>query len=160
MIYFRPMSASEFNQFKKNSILSFAKEWGKNQGVSKTRALAEARGSFKKHLTKGMRTPGHFFYKIMLGEKVLGHLWYGLRDDGLKSGPLAYLYDIALLPRYQGQGHGKTVMKLWEKEVRQQKIKVLGLHVFGHNIRAQKLYAKMGFMNKNIVMTKELKTLK
>ena len=45
-------------------------------------------------------------------------------------------------------------MTLIESEVKSKKLTSIGLHVFGHNSAARKLYLNSGFVETNIIMKK------
>jgi RimJ/RimL family protein N-acetyltransferase len=61
-----------------------------------------------------------------------------------------------LNPDVRGKGFSKEVMVLLESEVKKQGLSSIGLHVFGHNKTAIRLYEKSGYRVTNQVMMKEI----
>lgn len=71
--------------------------------------------------------------------------WIALK--GLNSeDKVLYVQMIALLPEKQNSGYGTTALKLIIKEVRKQKYNGIYLHTDLDNVKAQKCYAKCGFI--------------
>ena len=70
--------------------------------------------------------------------------------------PVAYLYELAIWPQYRRQGHAEAAMRAFERRARESGCAGVALHVFGHNLKARKLYAKLGFEETNVNMYKPL----
>jgi RimJ/RimL family protein N-acetyltransferase len=57
---------------------------------------------------------------------------------------------------FRGKGYGAASLALLEEKARQLGKTRIALHVFGHNLRAQKLYQSAGYVTTNISMAKNL----
>jgi ribosomal protein S18 acetylase RimI-like enzyme len=67
---------------------------------------------------------------------------------------IAYIYDLAIDPAHQRRGHATRALRALEEEVHALGLAGIALHVFGHNVGAQTLYAKLGYEPTNINMYK------
>ncbi len=152
----RAMTDADYETWKFHSRLNYAKEKEK-EGLSREDAEAEAEKSFERHLPNGKDTPGHFIYAVTTIDEasVVGYLWWGLQNHGSKKVP--WIFDIELKDAFRGKGYGRATMMLAETDVLAKGFDRLGLHVFGHNKVARRLYDSLGFEVSNQVMYKNLK---
>ncbi|MFD4660531.1 GNAT family N-acetyltransferase [Kitasatospora sp. NPDC058444] len=80
------------------------------------------------------------------GQEPYGLLWLQLRLRDLPDGePLAWVMKVEVSPAHQGQGHGRTLMLLAERECLDAGVRNLGLNVFSGNEVAVRLYASLGY---------------
>jgi ribosomal protein S18 acetylase RimI-like enzyme len=153
MIQVRPVTEAEFQRWKNASLENYAGEKEK-EGLTHEDARAEAESSFQRHLGQGKDTPNHHIYSVTLDGAVIGTLWWGTQKQGTKL--VAWIYDIVLDPSQRGRGLGRQVMEWAQADVKAKGFEKLGLHVFGHNQVAQKLYRSLGFETTNLIMYKKL----
>ena len=92
---------------------------------------------------------------IQNGEKM-GLLWLGTRFNAITGELEAWIYNLTVLPQFQGCGVGKKLMEHAETYARDNGFEVIGLAVATHNERAQKLYARLNYQASNILMRKPL----
>lgn len=155
-IEFRPMTESEFAEYRVRSVAEYAAEKERGEGLSQDEARKVSEESFAKLLPDGIRSRDQFVQAVI--EKStgawVGAVWFAIRGDGPNR--RAYLYDIKLDEAAQGKGYGKGAMLLLEETVLKLGLKEIGLHVFGHNTRARNLYEKLGYRATNIQMSKKL----
>ena len=85
---------------------------------------------------------------------MVGTLWWGVQKQG--AGQVAWIYDIVLDPSQRGKGLGRQTMEWAMRDAKAKGFSRLGLHVFGHNKVARKLYESLGFEVGNLVMYKGL----
>ena len=154
-IYLRPITQEEYLKWSVHSLEGYAKEKEKS-GLSPEDARQVAEQSFKRLLPDGERTQGQFLYSVVekSSEKVVGTIWWGFQGEGQVKNP--WIYDIELLPDARGKGYGRATMEAAEKVLKGQGYKKLGLHVFGHNAVARKLYESMNFQATSLIMSKIL----
>jgi len=57
---------------------------------------------------------------------------------------------------FRGRGYGRSIMLLLEEKAREMGLKSLGLHVFGSNQVARRLYEAVGYEVTNVNMKKTL----
>lgn len=89
------------------------------------------------------------------GEKM-GLLWLGTRFNAITGELEAWIYNLTVLPQFQGCGVGKKLMEHAENYARDNGFCVIGLAVATHNERAQKLYARLNYQASNVLMRKIL----
>ena len=80
----------------------------------------------------------------------MGILWIAAQHRA--GSRIAYVYDVVIRPEYRRYGHATRAFKALEGEVRNLGLSGIALHVFGHNVGAQSLYAKLGYRPTNINM--------
>ncbi len=68
----------------------------------------------------------------------------------------AYLYDIEIDESARRHGFGRAAFRELERVARERGVNQLGLHVFGHNHGARRLYDELGFQPTSITMRKIL----
>jgi ribosomal protein S18 acetylase RimI-like enzyme len=155
MILLRKMTETEFKSFLEYSVPEYAHEKMKGEGMSEEAATKLAEDSFAELLPNGLQSENQFLFSIVENDGAsMGSLWFARKQNGAKS--YAYIYDIVLNPEARGKGFGKKAMELLETEVKRQGLMSIGLHVFGHNSTAIKLYETSGYRVTNQIMVKDL----
>lgn len=74
---------------------------------------------------------------------IIGAIMVG--NDGRR----AYIYHLAILPAYQKQGIGKQLVQVALKKLEDLQIHKVALVVFKKNINAQLFWEKLGFIQRN-----------
>ncbi|MGW3178719.1 GNAT family N-acetyltransferase [Kitasatospora sp. NPDC001119] len=91
------------------------------------------------------------------GEDPYGLLWLQPRLRDQPDGePLAWVMKVEVSPAHQGQGHGRTLMLLAERECLAAGVRHLGLNVFAGNEVAIRLYTSLGYRVTERVYGKQL----
>jgi ribosomal protein S18 acetylase RimI-like enzyme len=152
-LHIRPITDEEFTSWRAASLDSYGKEKAR-EGLSENDARAEAEASFQRHLGKGKDSPNHHVYAITREGSTIGTLWWGVQKHGTQE--VAWIYDIVLDPAYRGKGLGRRTMEWAMRDAKAKGFAKLGLHVFGHNQTARKLYESLGFEATNIVMYRKI----
>jgi ribosomal protein S18 acetylase RimI-like enzyme len=119
-------------------------------------ALERARADFEALLPQGLATPDHYLFEIRAGEggPGVGILWFAVVErQGLRE---AFVYDLEIKPEWRRQGHAERAMRALEPQMAALGVRSIGLHVFGHNIGAQALYARLGYGVTGLNMAKRL----
>jgi len=151
----RPMTQAEFAAWCDAIVSDYAAEKVKSGDWQESDALARSRESLDELLPKGIETPDNHLFTIVdaKGESV-GMLWFAVK---VRSGSrIAYVYNIAVDPRFRRQGHAERAFDALAHEARRLGLEGIGLHVFGHNRGAISLYEKLGFVATDITMFKPL----
>lgn len=83
--------------------------------------------------------PGAHFLAIEQGDEAVGRYYIdeSAGDD--------LLVDISLFPAWRGKGIGSELIKR-QQQASAERGRCLSLHVMVHNVAAQRLYARLGFM--------------
>ncbi|WP_059041639.1 GNAT family N-acetyltransferase [Paenibacillus rubinfantis] len=156
MVQLVPMTKTEYQAFRSRSVREYAEEkvvagtWKPEDAP----ALAEA--TFRRFLPDDLETAGAYLFSVKETEQQtpVGHLWFNVMEQ--EKGPIVFILDILIYDEFQDQGYGQATMTALEDQVRELGLNRIGLHVFGHNQRAYRLYQKMGYIATDIQMSKTL----
>ena len=152
MITLRPLQTHEFAAFAAYFVPDYAAEIVANFRTPLADALAQAAQDLAHDLPQGAATPGETLMCIMLGDQVIGYLFY-TTDPASNS---AFIKDFHVLPPHQGQGHGTAALAALEASLKPQGITQFRLRVAAKNHAAHRLYTKLGFFPTGINMAKIL----
>jgi len=125
--------------------------WSLAESIVKSQ---EARAAL---LPQGLATPGQFFVHLhdaASGERV-GQLWWA--EGGKGERQEAYVYNIEIGEAARRRGHARAAFAELERVAREHGMDQVGLHVFGHNAGARRLYDELGFEPTSITMRKVLR---
>ncbi|MCX4758153.1 GNAT family N-acetyltransferase [Kitasatospora purpeofusca] len=127
-------------------------------GLGEEQARAKAEADHLKLLPQGAGTPGVALRRLHgAGEEPLGSLWLALRVRELSDGaPLGWVMVVEVADAHRGRGHGRTLMRLAERECLAAGVRDLGLNVFSGNEVAVRLYDSLGYRVTNRVYGKQL----
>ena len=150
------MSPLDFEDYLKLSIPEYAAEKVRSEGLTNEEALRDARKTFQSLLPQGLATENHYLHSVVNSDtnQRVGSLWLAKVLRGPRA--TAFIYDFYFAPLFRGRGWGRELIKLAEVEAKSLGLQILALHVFGHNQIARKLYQKAGFLETNIMMSKDL----
>ncbi|KGP79428.1 MULTISPECIES: GNAT family N-acetyltransferase [unclassified Paenibacillus] len=151
-----PMNQEEYANFRIRSIKDFAEEKVEAGTWAAEEAQGLAEASYDKYLPEGLNTPGAYLYNLVHEvDGNVGYIWFNVTDN--RRGKDAFLLDIVVEEAYRGKGYGTETMEALEREALSLGVDRIGLHVFGHNVRASSLYRKMGYEVTDLTMYKEIK---
>ncbi|MBC7876724.1 MAG: GNAT family N-acetyltransferase [Anaerolineales bacterium] len=149
-----PMTQPEFDAFLERSIPEYAADHVRAGNWTESESLERSHKEFEALLPLGLKTEGNFLYTLHDEEISVGMIWLNInRDKTLKSG---FIYEVFIEEKFRGKGYGKSIMLLLEEKARELGVKSLGLHVFGSNHIARKLYETIGYEVTNVNMSKAL----
>jgi ribosomal protein S18 acetylase RimI-like enzyme len=154
MIRLRKMSDSEFREYLDRSIPEFAEEKVRVGNWTPAEAAQRSEETFQRLLPEGISTPDHHLYKIEQDGVTVGEVWLAM--EGTPERKAGYIYDVFIAEPFRRRGIATHAMRLLEKEAVHFGFKTLGLHVFGDNQAAIKLYKKLGYEVTNLMMSKML----
>jgi ribosomal protein S18 acetylase RimI-like enzyme len=80
----------------------------------------------------------------------VGTLWVALLEGK------AFVFDVQTYPAHRGRGHGRTLMRLAERQAAGSGRPVLGLNVFAGNTPAEALYTSLGYETVTYSLSKPL----
>ena len=151
----RPMTESEFTTWRAESAKNYVSELIR-AGASEADAVAQMEKSGPTYLPEGVHTPSQHLHTLTLAGDgtAIGILWWGPQKGTTLK--LAWIYDIHLQPLFRAKGLGKQALRLAEAEAKKHGYEQLGLHVFGHNEIARRLYEGLGFRVTSLWMRKAL----
>ena len=146
------MSEAAFGRFLERIVPEYASEKVAAGNWPLEGSLERSKAEFEKDLPDGLRTPKNFLYTINHDGEDVGVIWLA----GSEEQPKGFIYELYVDETQRGQGIAYAAMRLLETEAVRHGFTSLGLHVFGHNRIAQRLYEKLGFAVTNINMMKTL----
>jgi len=148
-----PMSPERYVTWRAYSVAGYAEENVKSGRWTGDEAPSRSEADFSALLPDGLDTAGHELWSVVdtAGDEV-GILWVATdRRPGH-----AFIYDIEMNPDRRGEGFGTATLLALEDWCRANGIDSIGLHVFGHNQAAWRLYKRMGYVETNVQMEKQL----
>lgn len=148
-----PMIQSEYDVFIKQLIPDYAAEHVRAGNWIEAEALEKANKEMEALLPQGLKTADNFFFTLYDGNAAIGRIWMKVKTQPVKSG---FIYEVFIEEKYRGKGYGKSLMLLLEEKARELGLQSLGLHVFGSNHVARKLYDTIGYEVTNMHMAKKL----
>ena len=148
-----PMNEAEYAVWIVRSKNSYRDELHKS-GMSIVEAQTKADDDMSRLLPQGLKSKDQYPMAMKEADRWVGILWFGVRgaDDNRK----AFIYDIVVEENERGKKYGEKALKLLEVEVKKIGLSHIGLHVFGHNLVARKLYEKLGYDITNLNLEKKL----
>lgn len=153
MAVLRPITEPEFDAWLGAVIPAYADDKVTSGQWPKATALDLSRDSFAELLPEGKDTPEHHLFTILTPAGVpVGTLWF--IEQQRANGRVAHVYGISIAPEHRRQGHASRALQALEIEAARLRLSGIALHVFGHNVAAQALYAKLGYVATNINMFK------
>ena len=151
-----PMNQEEYANFRIRSIKDFAEEKVQAGTWAVEEAQERAEASYEKYLPEGLNTPGNYIYNVVHeADGKVGYIWFNITEN--RRDKDAFLLDIVVEETHRGKGYGTETMEALEQEALSLGVNRIGLHVFGHNVRASSLYRKMGYEVTDLTMYKEIK---
>lgn len=152
----REMAADEFAEWHEGVMRAFSAAQADAGSGTFEENLTRTREAQAALLPRGAATPGMLFLHGVRGDgTVVGTMWISLEHPrGVRD--CAFLYEIAIDERFQGEGYGRALLTAGEQIVRERGVAGLELNVFGDNARAIGLYATSGYRVITQQMRKDL----
>jgi ribosomal protein S18 acetylase RimI-like enzyme len=150
----RPMTTAEFTAYRARVITAYAAHHVQAGDWDPEQAELLAARQVDDLLPAGAQTGGMLLLvaETREGEQI-GQVWIAL--DRPRPGD-AWIYDIEVSPGQRGKGYGRVLLQAAEAQAGQRAAKAIGLHVFGANAVARKLYESSGYQVTSLVMRKPL----
>jgi RimJ/RimL family protein N-acetyltransferase len=153
MTVLRPMTEPEYAAWLEMTIPVYAAEKVGSGQWSEEDSLELSRKEYAELLPKGLETPDNYLFTIIDSQATaVGMLWFAVKTKF--NARVANVFDVSVWPERQREGHAFRAFVALEDEVRRLDLSGIALHVFGRNIGAQALYAKLGFQPTNISLFK------
>jgi ribosomal protein S18 acetylase RimI-like enzyme len=148
-----PMTDEEFTAWVEPTIRDYAAQHVAAGNWPAEDALELARTQTLTLLPDGVRTREQYLYTTRdaaTGAQV-GVLWINVRSKAGRTE--AFIYDIVIDEERRGQGYGRATMLACVERARELGAQSVGLHVFGDNAVARKLYTSLGFVETDVQMS-------
>jgi len=156
-VRFVAFTPADFEAWLVQAIPAFALTNVQDGRWSLAEAIVKSQEAHAALLPQGLDTPGQFFVHLhdaASGERV-GQLWWAEGDKGGRQE--AYVYNIEIDEAARRRGHARAAFAELERVAREHGMDQVGLHVFGHNAGARRLYDELGFEPTSITMRKVLR---
>ena len=155
-VRFVPFTEVDFHAWLVQAIPAFALSNVEDGRWTLAEAIDKSKEAHAALLPQGLATPGQFFVHLhdaASGERI-GTLWWA---EAPKAGRQeAYVYSIEIDESARRRGHARAAFAELERVAREHGVQQLGLHVFGHNHGARRLYESLGFEPTSITLRKVL----
>jgi ribosomal protein S18 acetylase RimI-like enzyme len=155
-IRFVPFAAPDFQAWLLEAIPSFALANVEDGHWTLAESISLSKEAHDALLPQGLDTPGHFFVHLQdaaTGERV-GMLWWAEAPKGAVL--QAWVYNITIDEAARRRGFARAALCELEAVARGHGMHQLGLHVFGHNQGARRLYETLGFEPTSLTLRKVL----
>lgn len=151
MVKLDEMTSPEFQKYLSVAIKNYADEHVEAGNWDEGESMGKAAQEFEDLLPDGEKTVNHHLFTIRDHDKEVGMIWLAQRTS-----EKGFIFDINIWDDYQGKGYGKKAMKAIETVGKELGLKSIGLHVFAHNKIARHLYNKLGYIETDISMVKQI----
>ena len=155
-VRFVPFTDVDYHAWLVQAIPSFALTNVEDGRWTLAESIEKSKEAHAALLPLGLQTPGHFFVRLQDADSgaEAGTLWW---EESAKAGVRqAYVYNIEIDERARRRGYARAAFHELERVARGRGVHHLGLHVFGHNRGARRLYDELGFEPTSITMRKIL----
>lgn len=155
-IRLKRMDDDEYRVYRDVAARGYAEDKQRSGDWASRDGLTLSLQAFHRFAPNGPQTPDQHLFTVhdAATDTKVGWLWYQVRDDGLYRS--AYLCDIMIFDEYQRQGYGTACLAELDNQAKGLGITRVGLHVFGHNTEALKLYQRCGYKITDYHMAKDL----
>ena len=158
-IRFAPFDDVDFHAWLLQAIPAFALLNVQDGRWSLAESIEKSQEAHAALLPQGLRTPGQFFVRLQDADSGadVGTLWWAAADQPDQPGRRqANVYNIEIEEHARRRGYARAAFRELERVAREHGAQQLGLHVFGHNHAARRLYDELGFEPTSITMRKIL----
>ena len=152
MLHLKLMDKWGIDDYIKSVVPKIAEEYVKAGVIKREESIPAAQSIFNQYMPNGIPRPNQFIFHIVNEvNKIIGMIWYEKQapDQG-------FICDFFIDEEYRGRGYGREAMELMEKHAKNNGVKKISLHVFGHNKQALSLYEKLGYIPFSLHMSKDI----
>ncbi len=150
----RPLTDAEYPEWFARERATYIRSWT-DRGVPEEQATAKADADYATLLPDGPATRSVLLRVLTHEDVARGNIWIAIGDRS-ENGEGAYVYAVEVAPEHRGQGHGRSLLLVAERESLAAGVTRLGLHVFANNTPAVRLYESLGY---RYVVTHMVKSL-
>ena len=156
VVRFVPFDEADFQAWLVEAIPSFALTNVDEGNWTLAESIVLSQQAHDALLPQGLATPGQFFVHVhdaATGGRV-GTLWWA---EARKGGAMqAWVYNLTIDEAARRRGYARAALRELEDVARGHGLQHLGLHVFGHNHAARRLYESLGFEPASLTLRKVL----
>jgi GNAT superfamily N-acetyltransferase len=150
----RPMTEQEYDAYRERVIPDYVTDLQRARGMTQEAAHEYATETFAPTLDEAASADRSWLFRVLTDDgDAAGWLWLGPDPSRADA---AFIYDVIIDERRQGQGLGRATMQAAEEFARAAGLTRLALNVFGWNHRAENLYRSLGYGVDSTTMSKSL----
>ena len=151
-----PFTEADFHAWLVQAIPAFALANVQDGRWTLAESIAKSQEAHVALLPQGLATPGQFFMHLHddASDERVGVLWWSEGDKGGQRE--AWVFSIDIDESARRRGHARAAFAELERVAREHGMQQVGLHVFGHNTGARRLYDELGFEPTSITLRKVL----
>jgi ribosomal protein S18 acetylase RimI-like enzyme len=155
-VRFAPFTEVDYHAWLIQAIPAFALTNVEDGRWTLAESIDKSKEAHAALLPQGLQTPGHHFARLLdaAGGAQVGALWW--QESDKVDGREAYVFNIEIDEPARRRGYARAAFLELERAARERGVRHLGLHVFGHNHGARRLYDELGFEPTSITMRKTL----
>jgi len=144
-----------FKQFNWKEDLQDILKWHKDMVKIDFPDSRYKRLLFQRILQKEYKEGPEGMMILMDESQKIGFLWLNIRYDPYRERKYGYVHYLYLIPRYRNRGLGQKLIKKTEEYFfKRKKLNIIQLGTGTHNIPALKLYKKMGYKPRRMILEK------
>ncbi len=149
-----PMPQAIYDAWLDRAIREYAQEHVAAGNWPAEGSVERGRAEFDELLPNGLETPGQTLWSIQDEDgRHVGILWVGPRP---RVPEVLWIWDIEMVAEARGRGYGQAALEALHVWAREQGYDRVGLHVFGSNRVARRLYERTGYVETDVSMEKKL----
>jgi GNAT superfamily N-acetyltransferase len=149
-----PMTETAYERWFERGIRDYAQDHVEAGDWPADEALERSRRQFAELLPQGRETAGHQLWTIEDDEgRDVGMLWVAPHPTWPGA---VWIYDFVVEPEARGRGIGRAALEALDGWAHERGVTRIGLHVFGSNDVAPRLYQRAGFVETDVTMVKRL----
>lgn len=155
MVTLEPMTPDRWARWRAAAVDAYAADKVRVGAWPADGAAERAERAFATLAPDGQATAGHEFRDIVDETgAIVGALWFG-PSDAIGRGQ-AFILDIEVEAAFRGRGHGRAALVALDDLAHELGYDAIGLHVFGDNEVARRLYRSAGYVETDVTMRKRL----
>lgn len=150
------MPRERFKAFREHLAAHYARDKVDSGAWAAAEAPRRAAAELDGLLPHGTDTRDHHLFTAVdpaTGDEV-GTVWISIREQA--PGREVWIYDIEVFETFRRRGYATLILAAVEERARELGANRVGLHVFGHNAAARRLYERSGYEPASIVMSKRI----
>ncbi|MEV4344652.1 GNAT family N-acetyltransferase [Actinoplanes sp. NPDC049596] len=138
-----PLTSADLERRMPAMIALFADALVGDHGFTPEEAARESERQTRDLLPDGVATAGQLLRKGVVDGAEVGFLWISLPGTTFET--MAWISEIEVAGEHRSRGYGSAMLRAGEAELAARGIGRVGLHVFGHNTGARRLYRRLGY---------------
>jgi mycothiol synthase len=137
------LTPAEYEARRPSMAEEYAHDVALNFGVPVDRAREHAAHQIDVGLPDGVDTKGQLLLKAVDDGREVGFLWLSLPGTVYPS--MGWISEVRVDAELRGRGYGRRIIAAGESDLVARDVRRIGLHVFGHNDGARRLYERLGY---------------